>query len=218
MNRGQMINAVLGEGGFDSTTAASSRDVIAGWLNEALGTMVAESQWSKASVNLGPTVVGQSAYAVPENVIDVRTVYVGGYEYMRLGPSEMLALRVSDAEISGGYGAFAPGYSLAGTAVVDVFPSPTVAGVAITALCSLAAVEMTEDSDVPMVPVDFHQALVDKAIGTGYRRVYERHDEADRFDARFSNANPGSFGAVQKLKRRANSRIGTGPQRIRIVS
>ena len=218
MNRGQMIDAVLSEGGFDSTTAASSRDVIAGWLQEALSTMVAESQWSKASVDLGPSVVDVHEYVVPENVIDVRTLYVGGREYMRVGPSEMLELRVSDAYIAGGYGAFAPGYDSTGAAVVDIWPTPTEAGTAITALCSLAAVEMTADSDVPMVPVDFHQALVDKAIGTGYRRVYERHDEADRFDARFSNANPGSFGAVQKLKRRANSRIGTGPQRIRIVS
>jgi hypothetical protein len=102
-----------------------------------------------------------------------------------------------------------------GQAVVELFPTPSVSGYTIVALASTSAVPMSAGTDVPSVPEDFHQALVDGAIATGLRRIYERHDDADRYERSFSS--PDGQGAVQLLKRRANSRVGSGPVRARIV-
>lgn len=216
MNFEALIAAVKNEGGFDTTTGAVSDDTIKGWLNDALRTLVAESQWIKALVELGPTAADEPLYLLPENVLDVREVIVDGKPFGRVGAQEVFAARAYGGYVSDGWGVFAPGYNAAGQAVVELFPTPSEAGLAVKALAVISAVAMSANSDSPSVPEDFHPALKAKAIATGLRLIYERHDDADRWEREFDDPQSGR-GAVQRLKRRANSRVGSGPIRVRIV-
>jgi hypothetical protein len=216
VNAGQMIDAVLEEGGFDSSTAAASRESVLGWLNDRLRTLVSESGWVKTLVEIGPTVAGTHQYAVPENVTDIRSILVGGETYTRVGPDQMFAARASGAYVIGAYGAFSPAYNAAGTPVLEIWPTPEESGQTISALATTSPAALTVETDVPSVPEDMHQALVDGAIATGLRRIYERHEDAERFEQAFSSPGSGQ-GAVQKLKRRANSLVGSGPIRARII-
>lgn len=211
----ELIAAVKNEGGFDTTTGAVSDATITSWLNDALRELVAESQYAKAAVSFGATVAGQNLYPVPANVVDVKQINVGGSPYFRAGASDLFEARAYGGSIVGGYGAFAPGYDEAGIQTIDLFPTPDTDGVEITALAAIQATVLSASTDSPQVPEEFHQALVDKAIGTGLHRIYERHDDAAPYDRAFSD--PAGQGAVQKLRRRTNSRIGSGPMRIRMV-
>jgi len=214
MNLGQMIDAVITQGGFDSTTGAASRDAVAGWINDRYRDLLAQTGWQKATVELGPTVAGQSTYVIPDAVNDVRKVLVDGNEYVRASAEELFEARANSGYVSGGFGAFAPGYVASGAAVIDLFPTPTEAGKSIQALAATAAVAMSAETDSPVIPEDLQQGLIDGAIATGLRRIYERHDDAAAYEARYDN--PAGGGTVQRLKRRANSRVGSGPQKVRV--
>jgi hypothetical protein len=217
VNLGALITAVVKEGGFDTDSAAVSRDTIAGWINDRLKQLVSEAGWIKQAIELGPTVAGQSQYVIPEGVLDVRRVYVNAVPFVRVGTEQVFDARAYGGYVSGDAGgAFAPGYDAAGTAVVELYPTPSEAGLSIQALAAVAAAGLVNDSDVPPIPEEFHPALKAGAIADGLRLIYERHDDADRWELKFSNPGSGQ-GAVQVLKRRANSRIGSGPVRIRLV-
>jgi hypothetical protein len=217
VNFGSLIDAVINEGGFDATTGAVSRATVGSWINDAYRQLAAETNFLKALVSLGETVAGTSQYAIPENVLDVRRITVNGVPFIRVGVEQIFDARAFGGRVLGDAGGtFSPGYATTGARVIEVYPTPDTSGYAIDALATVAGVGMVSETDTPAIPEDFHPALKAKAIAMGLRLIYERHDDADRWELQFSNPGAGN-GAVEKLKRRGNSQIGSGPTRVRLV-
>lgn len=206
----EMVTAVRSEGGFDSTSSNSTDAVILSWLNQRYREMVAESKWLKSVRDLGPTVAGQAQYAVPDDVTDVRSLRINGSrQWLLVSTEDLWALQDGSAWTRGAPGVFAPNFESDGGPVIEMFPAPTTSGYEITALCAVLPADLTVDA-TPKVPVDMHQPLVDGAIALGMQRVFERSDLAAPYEGKFQ-------GALDKLKRRANSRIGSGPRQFKVA-
>lgn len=181
-------------------------------LNDRYKRLVGESQWLLQQVNLGTTAIDQATYTLPDNVADLRYVYVqdaeGPSEYSRVGDADILGLKTGRLRTSGSGGVFAPAYSSSGGSQVELYPAPDAAGSTVYGLGAVVPADLAL-ADTPAVPVDFHPALVDGVIADLYARVDERLDLAQVHETRFVSE-------IERLRRRKNSRVGSGPQQIQV--
>jgi hypothetical protein len=202
----QMIDAVLTEHGFDV-----SEPTVKAWLNERYATMVVRARWRLLEVTLGTTVASQPDYALDDLIQELAYVYVGtnGDPYIKAGALEMRQLRAGTAIVSDdAAGAFSDAFSSTGAGLLRLFPIPTTAGLAITGLAAEPPTDLVADSDVPIVPADFHKPIVDGTIAIGLERDAERLQEATYFTGSFE-------GSIERLRKRRLGRIGGGPTQIR---
>lgn len=204
----EALDAIRTEAGFD-ITEARCKEVI----NQRIQECVARAKWFMEEVTVTTTVADQRVYTLPANVVDAERVWVEAAsdgeitEYDRKSPRDIMGLRSGRLYRSGQGGFFAPNFSSAGVAQIELYPAPEVTGDAIKAY---AAVQATDISDwaveVTVIPVQFHEkVLVDGPLGSLLGRIDERLAEADRYESRFEEA-------VQQLARYKNSRVGSGPQ------
>lgn len=207
----EMVAAVKSEGGFDTQSGNISDATILSWLNEAYRRLVGEARWSKSTRELGPTVAGEPQYTLSDDVTDVAAIHVAGSTpWLRVTTTDLWEIQSGVRRIAGAPGVFAPDYKADGTAVVELYPPPDATGETISALATVLPSALTLSPDTtPAVPQDFHQSIVDGAIAIGLHRIYERHDAAAPYDQKLD-------AAVQKLERRGNSRVGSGPARAKI--
>lgn len=183
-----------------------------GWANEVHRKAVAESQWQMESLSLGVTVVGVAELDVPERVVDVVGIYLddgsGPAHYSRISTTELWELKGGRRGLRGEGGVFAPAFGSAGERRVELYPAPVQAGVEVVALAAVVPATMVSGMS-PVIPEDMHGDLKDGAIALGLLRVDERPDSAALFEQRFQTM-------VAKLRRRKNSRIGSGTARMRV--
>lgn len=202
MTIAEIIAAAKTEGGLDATDAQ-----VQGWVNNRLRRLYAESLWRMQERSLGVTVAGTGRYAIPADVADIRRVTVGGTPYSAASTEELWNLRAGTQYLSGLGGVFAPGYDDT-TDYIELWPVPDTAGQQIVALAAAVPADLTL-SDTPAIPSDFHDLLVEGAIADGLARLDEHLQESDRWEARWT-------AGVERLRRRRNSRVGSGPQQIRV--
>jgi hypothetical protein len=215
------LAAVEREGGFDSSSSSTSQGTIRGWINEAVQDALAKSKYRKAVVRFGPTVAGQAQYAIPTNVVNVRTLRVGdSYGYMEIaGIEELWALKGGAASIWPGgflatYADDAEGSTAEDTKpMIEVYPAPTEDGLVIEGVAAVTPAEITDDTagtyELPL-PADLVRPIaVDGAIGIGKLRVDERADLAAPFEKR-------RMDAVGELTKRANGLVGGRRAQLRI--
>lgn len=201
----EMRARVLDEGGFDVETAT-----VDGWLNDRLRKLVGYSLWRKGLVAIGSTVIGESVYELSDDVVDLEWVTVGGVRYDRKSLEELNDVLTGVRRAYGSGGIFAPTFSGDGSSEsIRLYPTPDEAGLDIIGQAALLPSNMTDPAGYPPIPADYHEALVAGAIATGLKRVDERHDSAQPFDLEFQEAQ-------ESLRRRRNSRQGSGPHRIRV--
>lgn len=205
----EIVTGVLTQGGFDVSTA-----VAGSWVHEVYRRAVAQSQWQMESLSLGTTVTGVSTYAIPERVVDIVGINLNDgsgrgqpSDWLRVTPTDMWALRAGRKSVSGSGGAFAPSYGSAGERRIELYPVPET-GAAIEALAAVLPATLS-GAAVPVIPEDLHGALIDGAIALGLLRMDERADSAQTFEARFERM-------VQDLRRRKNSRVGSGAARLQV--
>lgn len=207
VNTQAIINAIVAEGGFDTSAVDSSRTIILGWVQQRYDMALEESGWRRAPVALGPTVAGQAQYLVPAHVIDLKMLRVDGSKpWKRVTTEELWLLQANAAQLRGAPGAFAPNFEADADAVVELWPAPTVAGKTIDALCAIKdTVALTDSSgSTPAVPDGLHRELfVMGAIAIGRVLVDERADLAGPFESAWDSG-------LKKLMRRTKSRIGSG--------
>ncbi len=203
----EVIDAVVLEGGFDTSSTGVSRVTVTGWVLHRYRVMVARSKWRMLRSELGPTVAGQALYTLPDTAVDVEQLYVDSRPYGRVGSSELFELAAGDLT-TGGDGVFGPAWTSAGVAQIELYPVPEESGLTITALAASLPPDLADtDQSTPIVPVDFHRALVEGAVADGLRLIDERIQEAQAFEDRFD-------AAIEQLRRRKNSRVGQQGQRI----
>lgn len=208
-----MVTAVKVQGGFDTSGANVTDAVILSWVNAKYREMVARSKFLKASIDLGPTVAADATYDVPETVAEILALRVdGSAEYTRVGHEDMWALRAgSSALTSSDQTAYAPQFTAGGTAQVELYPTPGTAGLEISALVvSLPSALTTVPDTTPIVPADYHEAIVGAAIAMGLERQDGRFDLSAGFNAAFE-------AAIGLLKRRAVTRVGQGPVQFKVA-
>lgn len=213
-----MVTAVLTQGGFDSTSSATSQAVALSWLEARYQEMCAESGYTQAIRELGPTVVDQDEYALPESVTRVVGLRVGtSRPWTPVKLDDLWALSAGTARLEGGMiGAFAETWSEetadAGTEKVKLYPAPTEAALDVLAICVVSPPALSLSANTaPRVPTDFHEYIVDGAIAMGLRRDDSREDEAAPYEARFKDA-------IGRLGMRRRKRVGRGPIQGRVAS
>lgn len=214
----EMVTAVLTQGGFDSTSSATSQAVALSWLEARYQEMCAESGYTQAIRELGPTVVDQDEYALPESVTRVVGLRVGtSRPWTPVKLDDLWALSAGTARLEGGMiGAFAETWSEetadAGTEKVKLYPAPTEAALDVLAICVVSPPALSLSANTaPRVPTDFHEYIVDGAIAMGLRRDDSREDEAAPYEARFKDA-------IGRLGMRRRKRVGRGPIQGRVAS
>lgn len=214
-----MVTAVKSQGGFDSTSSATSDAVILSWLNARYYELCAESAYTQAIRELGPTVAGTSEYALPDAVVRVKSIKVDGSRpWIPLKLEDVWELEAGSAQFTlGAVGGFAETFTEISLAVttdgvpqVKLFPTPTESGLTIKALCIVRPNALDASTDIPpTLPDDFHEYLVEGAIAMGLRRDDEREDGAAPYEARFKEA-------IQRLAARQRKRVGRGPIQARV--
>lgn len=203
----EIVATVADQGGFDTRATGSSTADVQGWVNEAYRKLVVRSRWRKAQVQIATTVVDQAEYALSDDVVDIlEGVIVDGAPYSSVGQETLWRLKNGNATADGGV--WAGDYTDTGAQQIELYPAPAEAGLSIQALALLAPAALS-DGDTPIVPVDFHDAIVDGAIATGLRREDERIAEADSYEARFREE-------IETLRRRGNMRLSSGPVQIQV--
>ncbi len=88
----EVIDAVVLEGGFDTSSTGVTRATVVGWVLHRYRVMVARSKWRMLRSELGPTVAAQGLYTLPDTAVDVEQLYVDGRPYARVGSSELFEL------------------------------------------------------------------------------------------------------------------------------
>lgn len=202
-----IVAKVTLEGGFDTAASDTSAATILALVNEAYRQMVGDAEWLRVERTLGTTVVGQDIYDLADDVVQVSRVAVNGNDRWKIVDAEELV----DLKWSGGTALYgAPGVvaqvydETTSKQKLQLWPAPTMAGYAIQGVCSILPADLTTAPDVtPMVPVDFHEALADGAIGLGRLRIDERADLAQPFMEKFQ-------AAVGRLVKRRRSRLQSG--------
>lgn len=205
MTHDAAVTKVLEQGGFSVAAAEAS-----GWLDELQKEAVAEAQFLQEEVTIAPTVIGQAAYTVPANAVDVAEVWVEGdtqtTDYQRVASRDLRSVRRGNGSVSRGI--FAPQFTSAGVAQIELHPAPTVAALPIKAL--VAASAPTAGTGIAFViPEDVHGKLVDGAIALGKVRRDERADFSAVYEVN-------KAALVRAMVKRRNSRIGSGPARMAV--
>lgn len=206
MNLGELRTRFKTLGGFDLADAKA--DEI---LNDRYRVLVARARWRLATIDLGATVTGQVAYALPDEVVDLEQLSVGSIPYTRVGYRTLAEVRAGLRGVIrlSGEGLFAPAFGSDGTDQIELYPAPSEDGAEITGLAALEPATLVADGDTPAIPVDLHDRIVDGAVAVGLALMDERLPEADRFEGRFEDG-------VTQLARRKNSRVGGGVVRIQV--
>jgi hypothetical protein len=188
--------------GFDVTAATAGRAV-----NEAVRRLASISKWVETEVELGPTVIDQELYEVDANIVDLSELIVGEAPYLRVGQRQFFRLKAGTLRLSSdANGAFAPRFTSAGLKQFGLYPTPDAAGDTILGFASITPEDLT-GTEVPPFPDDLERAVLDGAKVVLYQDVDENPEEAAIYDDRFRLA-------AEDLRRRRNSRLGSGPVQI----
>jgi hypothetical protein len=199
------------QGGFDTSTSNIAVADVQGWIQERYKALVAESRWRKAEITIGTAVSGDPTYLLPTTVVDLEGLAIAGVPYDPVGVDQLWRLRNNQLALErGSNGVFGLEPLADGTQQVSLYPTPgsDQNGQAIIGLAALFPDPLVSGAS-PIVPDDSHEALVWGAIATGLATIEERLDSAGYFETQFATA-------IEKLKRRTNSRVNTGPTQILI--
>lgn len=179
-------------------------------INEAVADLCIRTEWTRATVNLGPTVAGQEDYDIPPEVNRVLKLSVGGVPYTRGSEAQKELLDLGDLRLRGRGGLFWSSFGPTGIEQVSLYPAPQSPGQPINALSVIYPEPMTEDTDEPPVPREFRSAILDWvcAYAQGYQEdgLEARAFFQQEFDRKASS-----------LKALRNSRVGRGPAQMQIA-
>ena len=206
MNSAEIVAAVTAQAGVDATAAT-----VLSWINEAYRSAVAKSQYRMTEYAFGNTVANQQTYAIPDEVVDIRDVTVGGVPYEATDTRSIYRLNqgtMNNNAEHGGY--FAQDWSSAGALLLVLYPTPDTSGAAISGLVATqpAALDGTSGTS-PILPIDTHEELVDLAALLGQARQDNDAAAAQAYQA-------GVDALAATLSTRKNSRAGSGSVQIRV--
>jgi hypothetical protein len=178
-------------------------------LNDKHRQMVVESGWDRRIIQVGTTVVDQAEYDLDAGVVDVIELTVDDGPYTGTDVDSLFRLRKGLSRLTGSGGVYADFYEADGTQQLALYPTPDEAGLAIEALVSWSPTDLT-DNDYPVVPRDFHQNIADGTIA----ELLRQHQDGDPTEAAVLEQR--FVEAIEKLRRRRNSRARSGPVQMQV--
>ena len=201
MNLGQFRTAIDRRTGVATDTSAQTE-----WINFVLNELALEERWpwleKTTTVSL---VAGTKSYALPTDVRTVVSVHDDQEHDYDTGSIRDLALfnRSDDVPSQFGFGYF---YATDGLNIF-VAPAPSASGT-LTVRYIANETALSGDSDSPLLPSSYHQAVVELAAFLVQNRRMAGTDDQRRADA-YQKA----YGRiVHKMKREALRRV--GPARV----
>lgn len=199
-----MVDVVLNEGSFDVTEAR-----ILKWLNEAHRKLISRSTVLRKRLEVGPSVAGQANYELPDEVVQIREVLVGGRAY---GTGRHSDISVgSYLLIDGTGGVTAQDSTPGGAAQIALIPAPPEDGLSVQvyAVCRADDLVVGDDTTIGS-PEEFDEDLIAGAIATGLAREAMRPDLAVPFRQQHEGA------CTELLKQTRRRYRGPGPTQIRV--
>lgn len=207
---------------FDTASTASGPATQRGWIHAAVQDAVGRAKWRKVRRELGPTVALTGEYELDEDIRQVVSLRVGGSRpWLRASIEDVWQYDAANARLLGAPGMFTDYYETVvqdgavadgDSSLVTLRPIPTVSALAIDALCAVLppVIDVSSLGTVVIpVPEDLARPIAyNGAAALGFVESLGRADLAAPHAAKFE-------AAVQELSRRANSRVGRGPVRLR---
>jgi hypothetical protein len=189
---------------------------IVSFANERAGRMVAEAEFRVRDGALtATTVAAQNAYNLDADTVDVRSVRIGTDRYDRASIQDINELEAGRADLDtrdGSTGVFAPYFSSTGTAQIYLYPAPSATGDSIVVEEALHPSDSTysgTDNMATVIPKHLRSYLVDGVVADVYD-FQGRQDMAQFHEQRFEDG-------IDKLRRLRNTRVGSGPARIKLL-
>lgn len=185
---------------FDVTTATAEA-----YINERHRRMVTDAMWRAATSTVATTVADQANYDLPGNVVDVKRIRIdhpsdGVQIFDPVGIEQLWEIDRGQATLTGIGGVFAEDWTSSGTVQVRLYPAPDTGGLTIKALTALLPGDLAS-GDSPIVPTEFHPAILDGAIADSYREQESNPGAAERHEQLFLEG-------VERLRKRKNTRVG----------
>lgn len=202
MTVAEMIAKVQSEAGIDADDAT-----VRGWILDRIRRMIAAAQSRRELVAMATTTVGDATYPVPDDIVDIRTLWVDNSRYARQSIEEVVELQQGRAQLHGADGAWAPQYGGDASEGVTIWPTPDRSGDAIEALAAVLPPD-TADGAEPPIPEDLQHGVWEGAIADGLS-LMDEDPAAAEWEARF-------LSAVEQLMQRHTSKYGSGPGQIRV--
>lgn len=202
MNGQEIVDAVVDEGGFDTSSTGIDRATVSGWVADRYRDLVVRARWRMAIQTIATTIAGEADYSLSDDVVEVDELKVNGTRYSAIGVEEMWDVDASLLGLKPGFGGvFAPTYDSTGATSIRLHPEPTTAGEDIDGLVVLQPVAFEDSSSFALaIPADFHRKLARGAIADGLALIDERLQEASVYEQEWE-------ATVDALSRRKRSRV-----------
>ena len=201
MTLGELRDRVRRVGGMGVDPAVADS-----FLNERYQRLAAESGWARERFD-DVTVIGQSAYEIPNKVVEILEFRISDTPYTRVGLQSLNDLQGGITNLRRG-GVYAPQYDNAAAHQVSIYPVPSEDSLPIEFWASTLPDPIVVGEE-PNLPADFHIEVAYGAMGDLYEFYDENPEMADRMNQRFE-------AAIERLRKRANKRVGGGPHFVQI--
>jgi hypothetical protein len=193
--------------GFDLSDAQAGKLV-----NRGLRRLASLSKWVRELRQIALTVANQAEYAVADDILEIRALTVGGSaEYVSASLSEIWALQQGSKWLSGdAVGAFSDYYGTdpATSHKLALYPAPTAANLAIVGYCAVIPADYANGAQLPF-PSDMDETIIDAARAMAYEDVDENPEMAGYYHSKVNDE-------AERLRRRANDRVGSNVTRIKV--
>lgn len=176
------------------------------YINEGHVELCTRAQWSKATLEIGPGVAGQSAYDFPATMRLPLRLWVNGSVYDNTDQAGAREIERGLLTVMGD-GAWWIEHTDDGSRKIGVNPVSDGSGIKVLAVVTPA--ELEDDEDEPLCPPDFRQAIVDYVAGYALGRIEDLTEDREyhqqKFDAevdrlwRLGNELEGGAGPGQVL-------------------
>lgn len=191
--------------GFDLSEAQAAK-----LLNQGIDRLAARSEWIKVEAEYGPTEAEVERYEIPGNTVRVLSVQIGESPYVPVSIKDLWEVKAGRKEAPAEGGLFAERFSEDGaTKTLGFYPIPE-AGQAIEALAAITPKEELSGKDPLPFPDQSCRAARDFAIGLAYEQLDENIEQARFYEER-------GEAEAERLRRMANSRVGSGPLKIPVA-
>lgn len=145
-------------------------------INEGMRELAVRSEWTKTTRNLGNTVAGTAAYAIPADVYRILHVAVDNVP-VASGDEQMVQSVIDGDLYLRARAVYYTSFDSSGVEKLYLYPTPDTDGLTINALCVYRPADLATNG-IPPLPAEFHRNIVHYAAFN----LLTAPEDADRRD------------------------------------